>query len=113
MRQLLTLLAIASGCVGLASAASFSGILVDASCYAQQKTAQSCIASSSTTAFMIDVSGKLYQLDDNGNAKAAAALKNRADRSTDPNNTTGAAVTARITGKLEGNMITVESIDVQ
>jgi hypothetical protein len=112
MRQFLTLLAIATGCVGLASAESFSGTLVDATCYSQQKSAQTCLATNSTSAFMIDVSGKLYQLDDNGNAKAAEAMKNRADRSTD-NNAANAAVTARVTGKLEGSTITVESIEVQ
>ncbi|HTX39364.1 MAG TPA: hypothetical protein VME43_30310 [Bryobacteraceae bacterium] len=113
MRQFLTLLAIATGCAGLTSAASFSGTLVDASCYNQQKSAQTCIATSSTSAFMIAVSGKVYQLDDNGNTKAAAAMKERADRSTDPNNATNAAVTAKVTGKLEGNTIAVQTIDVQ
>jgi len=113
MRQLLTLFALATGCVGLASAASYSGTLVDATCYQQQKNAQSCTATTSTTAFMIDVSGKLYLLDDNGNTKAAAALKNRADRSTDPTNATNTAVTAKVTGKLDGNTIAVQTIDVQ
>ena len=113
MRQFLTLLAIATGCVGLASAESFSGTLVDATCYNQQKTAQTCTATNSTTAFMIDVSGKVYQLDDSGNAKAAAAMKNRADRSTDANNATNAAITAKVTGKLEGTTIAVQSIEVQ
>ncbi len=113
MRQFLTLLAIACGCVGLASAASFSGTLLDASCYSQQKSAAACTATSSTTAFMISVQGKVYQLDDTGNTKAAEAMKNRADRSTDPNNATNAQVMAKITGTREGNTINVESIDVQ
>jgi len=113
MRQFLTLLAIATGCVGLASAESFSGTLVDASCYSQQKSAQSCTATGATTAFMINVKGKVYQLDENGNTKAAEAMKSRADRSTDPNNATNSAVTAKVTGKLEGDTIAVEAIDVQ
>jgi hypothetical protein len=113
MRQFLTLLAIATGCVGLASAESFSGTLVDGSCFQQQRSAAACIANTTTTVFMINVHGKMYQLDDNGNSKAAAALKNRADRSTDPNNTTNTAVTAKVTGKLDGNTITVDTIDVQ
>jgi hypothetical protein len=113
MRQFLTLLALATGTIGLASAASFSGMLVDAACYSQQKTTQACMATPSTTAFMIDVSGKVYLLDDTGNTKAAEALKNRADRSTDPTNATKAAITAKVTGKLEGTTITVETIDVQ
>jgi hypothetical protein len=113
MRQFLTLLALATGTISLASAASFSGTLVDAACYSQQKVSEACMATPSTTTFMLDVSGKVYLLDDAGNAKAADALKNRADRSTDPTNATKAAVTAKITGKLEGTTITVETIDVQ
>lgn len=113
MRRLLTMLALATGTIGLAAAASFSGTLVDASCYAQQKATASCVATSSTTAFAIDVSGKVYNLDEQGNTKAAAAMKNRADRSTDPSNAAKAAVTAKVSGKLEGDTITVESIDVQ
>jgi hypothetical protein len=123
MRQLLTLLALATGCIGLASAASFSGTLLDATCYNQQKKADACTASGATTSFMIQVSDKIYQLDEAGNAKAAAAMKNRADRSvpnpTEPNSTPDpksaptTQVTAKVTGKLEGETITVETIDVQ
>lgn len=113
MRQLLTLLALATGCIGLASAASFNGTLLDASCYDQQKKVEACSATGTTTEFMIQVSNKIYLLDTTGNTKAAEAMKNRADRSTDPNNTAKAQVTAKVSGKLEGNTINVDTIDVQ
>ena len=54
----------------LALAASFSGKLLDASCYDQQKKAASCDATSSTTAFAIEASGMVYKLDSAGNSKA-------------------------------------------
>jgi hypothetical protein len=113
MRQLLTLFAIATGCVGLASAASFNGTLMDASCYDQQKKLEACGATGSTTAFAINVSNKVYQLNDTGNMKAAEAMKSRADRATDPTSAITGQVTAKVTGKLEGTTINVETIDVQ
>jgi hypothetical protein len=81
MRRILlaiTLFGVFSMC---ALAASFSGKLVDASCYDQQKKVDSCVASDNTTAFALEVSGKVYKLDSAGNAKATAAIKSRADRS--------------------------------
>ena len=115
------MLAIATGCVGLAAAESFSGTLLDASCAAQQQSQQqqqqqsmqSCAPTSSTTSFALSVSGKIYNLDSNGNTKAAEAMKNRADRSANPNSTASSAVTASVTGKKEGETITVETISVQ
>jgi len=120
MRQLLTLLALATGCVGLACAESFSGTLLDATCYAQQQSQpnqqtnmQSCAPTSSTSSFAISVSGKVYTLDSDGNTKAAEAMKSRADRSANPNSPTTAAIAATVTGKKEGDTIKVETINVQ
>jgi hypothetical protein len=113
MRQFLTLLALATGCCSLALAESWSGMLLDASCYDQQKSAQPCAATNSTTTFMIDVSGTVYALDSAGNSKAADAMKSRADRSTNPNGANGTPVTAKVTGRLQRNIIAVETIDVQ
>ena len=98
------------------SADTFSGKLIDISCLSQPKpTVGSCQPSSSTTAFgLADDAGKTYKLDDGGNTKAAAALKNRSDRSSDPNNPTKEAiVTCKISGTLDGNMLKVDSIEVQ
>jgi hypothetical protein len=96
----------------LAHAATYSGKLLDASCYDQQKKADSCIATVSTTTFAIEVSGKVYKLDGDGNTKAAAAIKSRADRS-DPSKPQPKEVMAKVDGTEQGGIITVESIDVQ
>jgi hypothetical protein len=96
----------------LALADSWSGKLLDASCYDQQKKAAGCDASSKTTAFGIDVSGTFYKLDRAGNTKATAALKNRADRS-DPAKPQGSEVMAKVDGTEKGGTIAVENIEVQ
>ena len=94
----------------LALGASWSGKLIDASCHDQQKTA--CDATSTTTNFALEVSGKVYKLDSAGNTKAAAAIKNRADRS-DPAKPQSTAVMADVTGQENAGTITVETIEVK
>ena len=96
----------------LGLAASFSGKLLDASCYDQQKKAASCDATSSTTAFAIEASGMVYKLDSAGNSKAADAIKNRADR-TDPGKPQSKEVMAKVEGTEKGGIIAVENIAVQ
>ena len=95
-----------------ALAANYSGKLLDASCYDQQKKADSCNATSSTTAFAIEVSGTVYKLGSAGNTKASAAIKNRADRS-DPSKPQSAEIVAKVDGAEKGGIISVESIEVQ
>jgi hypothetical protein len=95
-----------------AVAATYSGKLLDASCYDQQKKADSCDATGTTTAFAIEASGKVYKLDDAGNAKASAAIKNRADRS-DPSKPQPKEVMAKVDGTEKGGTIAVENIAVQ
>jgi hypothetical protein len=95
-----------------AVAASYSGKLLDASCYDQQKKAASCDATSNTTSFALEVSGTVYKLDSAGNAKAATALKNRADRS-DPGKPQPKDVMAKVDGTEKGGIITVENVAVQ
>jgi hypothetical protein len=92
---------------------TYSGKLLDASCVDKTKKTESCDASGKTTAFAIDVSGKLYRLDSAGNAKASAALKNRADRAADPSQKQSEGVMASITGSESGGTIAVEAIEVQ
>ncbi len=74
---------------------------------------QACIPNSGTTAFLVVVSGKAYKLDDEGNTKAMEALKNRADRSAPNAPPTATAVSAKISGTAEGNIIKVDTIQVQ
>ncbi|HTS60425.1 MAG TPA: hypothetical protein VMH28_00295 [Candidatus Acidoferrales bacterium] len=96
---------------GLACAETWSGRLLDASCVDQQKSA-SCDPAGSSVTFAINVSGRIYKLDDAGNAKAVEALKSRADRSKDPA-MTNSPVNAKVTGSLEGDIVKVETIQVQ
>ena len=113
MRRVLSILAFSAVFSMLALAENWSGRLLDAACYDQQKKADSCDATSTTTAFAMDVSGKVYKLDAAGNIKVSTALKNRADRSTDPAKPQSKQVMAQITGNEQGGTITVESIDVK
>jgi hypothetical protein len=114
MRSILTATALVALFAALGLAESFSGRLIDASCAEQERAAAACTPTSSTTAFAVQVSaGKIYKLDADGNAKAAEALKNRADRQAEPNATQKSAIVARVNGTLEGNTIKVESIEVQ
>jgi hypothetical protein len=100
--------------LGLAD--TFSGNLIDASCLTKPNpTVATCQPSSSTTTFaLVDNSQKVYKLDEKGNSKAADALKNRADRSADPNSTSKAdIVTAKITGTMADGVVTVEAIEIR
>jgi len=97
----------------MAFAETFTGRLIDASCYDQHKSAAKCDPTSSTMSFAVLVSGKAYKLDDTGNSKAAEALKSRADRSAEPTKPT-TQVMARVTGTKDGDgVLKVESIEVQ
>jgi hypothetical protein len=112
MRKLYLLCASILAFTGMALAADWNGRLLDATCYAQNKTAKPCDATSSTTSFMFDVNGKVYKLDAAGNSKAADAIKNRADRSA--GGASAGPVNAKITGTAEGtDSIKVDQIQVQ
>jgi hypothetical protein len=112
MRKILVLSAISFAFSTLALAEDWSGKLIDASCYDQHKKADSCDAASATTAFALEVSGKIYKLDAAGNSKASAALNNRADRS-DPAKSQSKGIMAKVMGTEKGGTITVETIEVQ
>jgi len=110
MRRFVTVLAVFSA---LAFAESWSGKLADAKCVAEQKNA-ACTPTEATATFVLNAGGKMYKLDDTGNAKAAEALKSQADRSKDPNAAAGPSpVNANVTGTLDGDTIKVEVIAIQ
>jgi hypothetical protein len=113
MHRLTILLAMVLAFTGLALAENFTGKLLDAACYDQEKGAKPCDATAATTTFAVNVSGKVYKLDDGGNAKAAEAIKSRADRSADPSKATTGEIAARVSGTMEGQTIKVESIEVR
>jgi len=99
--------------LGLAD--TFNGNLIDTTCLDKPNpTIATCQPSSRSTAFaLVDNSQKVYKLDEKGNAKAAAALKNRADRSADPNTATKPEVVmVKITGTMSGGIVSVEAIEV-
>jgi hypothetical protein len=112
MRKAFLTIALSSVLPMVALAGNWSGKLLDASCYEQQKKAASCDPTSKTTAFGIDVSGTFYKFDRAGNTKAMTALKDRADRA-DPSKSQSTEVTAKVNGSENGGTIAVESIDVQ
>jgi len=109
----------------LAFADDFQGRLLDASCYAQQKSSTSCDPTSATTAYILYVGNTAYTLDTAGSEKVGKAMKGRADRSSNPNAPAGAQgsqssqqsnqVMAKVTGtKSAGdNTIQVENVDIQ
>ena len=115
MKQTLLVMALSAALSMSAFAGDWSGKLIDATCndQRQQTKAASCDATSATTSFAIDVSGKIYKLDVAGNSKAATALKDRADRSTDPAKALSGALTAKVSGTEKEGVIAVESIEVQ
>jgi hypothetical protein len=113
MARILTLCALAAAFAALALAETWNGRLVDATCYEQQKGAATCNPTSTTTSFALLTSTQVLRLDDNGNAKAAAAIRDRAERSADPNQMQTSECTAKIMGTKSGDVLNVEKIDVK
>jgi hypothetical protein len=113
MRKLIMVFGALALFSGLALAESWTGHLLDASCYDQSKAAKGCDATSSSSAFVIAVSaGKVYRLDDTGNSKAGEAIRNRANRSADPNQPAASTVNAKVSGTLEGETLKVETVEI-
>jgi hypothetical protein len=113
MKKIYCLLALSTAFSTMAFAGSYSGKLVDLTCYDKQQSSVGCDASGLTKTFALEVSGKLYKLDDKGNEKAAAALKNRADQSADPTKPLSPTVIAKIEGTESGGTIMIDTIEVQ
>jgi hypothetical protein len=113
MKRLLPLFALTSLFALLAFGEDFSGKLIDASCYSQQKKVAGCHATAKTSSFALDIAGKVFILDTNGNTKAASAMSSRADRATDPNNPASQDVVAKVSGTQSAGTIAVETIEVQ
>ena len=114
MRRTVTFVALLTVFSLLALAESWNGRLIDATCYDQQKNVAACGITASTAAFALEVTGAVYTFDQAGNAKAAEALRSRADRSRDPGAAKESArVMAKVNGTKEGNLLKVETIEVQ
>jgi|SRR5215831_19076458 len=116
MRRVLFLTAFFGLFAALGMAESYAGNLIDAACLDKPNpTVAACQPSSTTVTFaLVDNAQKVYKLDEKGNAKAAAAMKGRTNRSTDPNaGGKSEVVTAKITGTANGSVVAVESIELQ
>jgi hypothetical protein len=116
MKKVLTLFAVTAA---FAFADNWSGTLIDQSCYDQQnselkdsmKAADACAANSTSNAFALEVGGKVYKLDAASSAKAAAAFKNRADR-TAPGEKPG-KIMAKVSGTESAGTIKADSVELQ
>jgi hypothetical protein len=116
MRTIVILTTFATLFAVSAFADTFSGNLIDIACLSKpQPTIATCQPNSSSMSFgLVDNQGKVAKLDEDGNSKAAAALKNRADRSAEPDAASkGNPVVATIKGTLQGSTLKVESIEVR
>ena len=122
MRRTLMLLALPAMLSTFAFADSWSGALLDASCYDRQaqapnpdtaKAADACMATGQTTSFALSASGKVYKLDSAGNTKASSAFKSRAERSAPEKGAVQAKTMATVEGSVSGGIIKVDKIDIQ
>lgn len=113
MRKSIMLLTLLGVCSVLSFAESFQGRIVDATCYDQHQSLTTCDPTSASTSFEIFVANKPYKLDAEGNTKVAEAIKNRADRSSDPSKAPSKQVNAKITGTKDGDNLKVESVEIQ
>ncbi|MBV8844197.1 MAG: hypothetical protein JO307_15420 [Bryobacterales bacterium] len=127
MRRTLTLLVLPAMFATLALAESWSGTLLDASCYdrqAQQAPAKSpsdisqtaaeaCAPTSQTSQFALEANGKMFKLDSAGNSKAATAMKSHAERSTGAPGKASAKVMATVEGTESGGTIKADRIEIQ
>lgn len=96
----------AIGFSGLALAESWNGTLIDTMCKAKDAanhTRQCAVGCAKGGYGLVMSDGKFVKLDETGNAKALAALK-ASTRDKD--------LKAKVTGKLDGEVIQVESIEL-
>lgn len=110
MIRIAWLIALAIGLSTWAKAEDWTGNLIDAVCNDQPEKTVPCDATTATTAFALDVAGKIYKLDIPGNTKALAAMKYRAAPAPDATKAPTTVVKAKVTGTEAGGMILVESI---
>ncbi len=113
MQKTCYLLTLSLTFAAFAFADSWSGKLIDHSCYEKQQSATGCDATGATKSFALEVSGKVYKLDAAGNQKASTALKSRADRAADPSKPQSSEIMAKVDGTERGGTITAENIEVQ
>lgn len=120
MRRIMCVFAFVLLTSTVALAESWSGSLLDATCYTQQfqqsrdqgQAADACPATSETSSFALLASDTVYGFDANGNTRAKAALMNRADRS-QPGQQQATKIAANVEGTESSGTIQVERIEIQ
>jgi hypothetical protein len=118
MRKIFTLFACSAMFSAFAFAANWDGALVDEPCFDRQnkelkdvaRAADACEASPQSATFAFISGGKIYRFDSAGHAKAAAALKNRADRTAPGQKLARIMVT--VSGEESGGTIKVDRVEV-
>ena len=93
---------------------TWEGSLIDASCYNQKKSVSACYPTNSTVSYALVIERRIFKLDQAGNTKVAQALKEHADRSTNPDITPNARMIATITGSLDNSgYVRVDSVSIR
>ena len=119
MRRIVNILAFAMVFSAFAVAETWSGALLDASCYSQQmqksqdraQAVDACPATGRTASFALFAQETVYQFDANGNSLARTAMSNRADRSL-PGEQQASKIMANVEGTESSGTIQVEGIQV-
>jgi len=92
---------------GLAAAETWSGTLVDVMCKDRDlaKHTRQCAIGCAKSGFgLVLADGKFVKFDETGNAKALAALKASSKESD---------LKAKVTGDLDGDLVNVQSVEIQ
>jgi hypothetical protein len=113
LKTILCIVALILGLSAGARAEDWTGNLIDSVCNDLPEKTVPCDATTATTAFALDVMGKIFKLDPPGNLKAAAAMKYRAAPAPDATKPPSNAVKAKVTGTEAGGMILVDTIGLQ
>jgi len=107
MKAVFVSLAFWTALANAAGAESFSGTVVDVMCRGKDLAGHTreCALSCAKTGFgLVTADGRFLKFDETGNARALSALK-KATQEKD--------LKARVTGAVEGDVIKVESIEIQ
>jgi len=99
----------------LGLAETWNGTLLDYNCFSKHhNSTKSCDAKPSTVMFMLDVNGTQYRFDGASNERAAAAMRSRADRASNPDATKATPVNAKVTGEIrDSGKIHADTIEIQ
>jgi len=113
MRKFMTTCALFGALSGLALAETWEGTLLDANCVRQHHGNKACDAKHSSTAFLLDVNGTRYKLDNKSNDETRSAMESRSDRASNPDATKAVPVHAKITGVMRHGKIRASIVEVQ